>query len=83
MSAVQYDSHEWRDAGEIDCITFVDVDGEGFMRVGNSGITRIEKWTKSGSMASLPYVRVWKGDVLVAEFCQHNLTGVFFKETPQ
>lgn len=77
----QYDSHEWRDAGEIECVytTGDPVDRVPSFSVGHGGITRIEKWTKSGSMASLPYVRVWRGDVLVAEFCQHALAGVYFK----
>ena len=81
MSA-QYDEHEWRDAGEIECIyiTGEPADRVPSFSVGHGGVTRIEKWTKSGSMAALPYVRVWKGDSLAAEFCQHNLAGVYFKE---
>jgi len=45
------------------------------------GITRIEACTKSGMHANIPYVRVWKGDVAVAEFCQHQIVGVYFKES--
>lgn len=76
------DSHEWRDtSAEIDCITFRDVDGEGLSRVGSEGVTRIEKHTKSGMHSDIAYVRVWVGDHLRAEFCQHGLTGVFFKES--
>lgn len=48
--------------------------------LGHNGVTRIEACTKSGSMASVPYVRVWKGDVAYAEFCQHNIVGVYFGE---
>lgn len=47
-------------------------------RVGEAGITRIEACTKSGLHANIPYVRVWKGDVCLAEFCQHNIIGVYF-----
>lgn len=47
--------------------------------VGFNGVTRIEACTKSGMHAYIPYVRVWKGDDAVAEFCQHNIVGVYFK----
>lgn len=46
--------------------------------VGSSGVTRIEACTKSGLRAYIPYVRVWAGDVCLAEFCQHNIVGVYF-----
>ena len=42
------------------------------------GVTRIEACQKSGLHANLPYVRVWSGDVCEAEFCQHNIVGVYF-----
>lgn len=41
--------------------------------------TRIEACTKSGMHADIPYVRVWAGDICLAEFCQHNIVGVYFK----
>lgn len=47
--------------------------------VGYNGVTRIEAFTKSGMHADIPYVRVWKGDQPYAEFCQHNVVGVYFK----
>ena len=47
--------------------------------VGFYGVTRIEATTKSGMHADIPYVRVWKGDVCAAEFCQHNIIGVYFE----
>lgn len=49
-------------------------------RVGYDGVTRIEACFKPGLHANLPYVRVWKGDVAVGEFCQHNIVGLYFKE---
>jgi len=49
-----------------------------FYAIGNN-CTRIEACTKSGMYANIPYVRVWKGDVAVAEFCQHQIVGVYFK----
>ena len=52
-------------------------------RVGTSGVTRIEACTKSGMHADVPYVRVWKGDICEAEFCQHNIAGVYFASSPQ
>lgn len=74
-------AEEWRGAGEID---YIYITGEPPDRVPSfcvdlNGITRIEKWAKSGMHANIAYVRVWKGDHLVAEFCQHALAGVYFK----
>ena len=48
--------------------------------VGGNGVTRIEAFTKSGMHADIPYVRVWKGECPVAEFCQHNIVGVYFAQ---
>lgn len=48
-------------------------------RVGYDGVTRIEACTKSGMYANIPYLRVWKGDDCFAEFCQHQIVGVYFK----
>lgn len=47
--------------------------------VGRNGVTKIEATTKSGMHADIPYVRVWAGENALAEFCQHNLTGVYFE----
>jgi hypothetical protein len=52
-------------------------DGERYV-VGRNGVTRIEATTKSGLHADLAYVRVWRGDKALAEFCQHGLAGVYF-----
>jgi len=46
--------------------------------VGRNGVTRIEATFKPGLHANLPYVRVWAGDVCLAEFCQHNIVGVYY-----
>ena len=46
--------------------------------VGRNGVTRIEACQK----ADIPYVRVWKGEVCDAEFCQHNILGVYFEDQP-
>lgn len=48
--------------------------------VGRGDVTRIEAATKSGMHAYIPYIRVWKGEVCEAEFCQHNIVGVYFAE---
>jgi hypothetical protein len=42
------------------------------------GCDRIEATTKSGMHADIPYIRVWQGDTAIAEFCQHNVAGVYF-----
>lgn len=60
----------------IDIDTIPEVQG-GYV-VGRNGVTRIEACQKSGPYANIPYVRVWKGDVCEAEFCQHNIVGVYF-----
>lgn len=48
--------------------------------LGKDGVTRIEAATKSGMHANIPYIRIWKGNFCVAEFCQHNIVGVYFAE---
>ena len=49
-----------------------------YFSVGKAGVTRIEATTKSGLHADVPYVRVWAGESCLAEFCQHNIIGVYF-----
>ena len=61
---------------EID--VYLSDEGSTYYRVGHNDVTRIEACTKSGLHANIPYVRVWKGDVCEAEFCQHNIVGVYF-----
>ncbi len=55
--------------------------GEDYI-VGRGGdvVTRIEACTKSGMHADIPYVRVWAGENCLAEFCQHNIVGVYFAD---
>lgn len=48
--------------------------------VGRNGVTRIEACIKPGVYSNIPYVRVWKGEVCEAEFCQHNIVGVYFDQ---
>lgn len=61
---------------EID--VYLSDEGLIYYRVGHNDVTRIEACTKSGLHTNIPYVRVWKGDVCEAEFCQHNIVGVYF-----
>lgn len=61
----------------IDSIS-VDEASEEYFRVGRNGVTRIEACTKSGMHANIPYVRVWADEICLAEFCQHNIVGVYF-----
>jgi hypothetical protein len=61
---------------DIDSIPGVEA---GFV-VGRNSVTRIEACTKSGLHADIPYVRVWAGDLCLAEFCQHNIVGVYFAQ---
>ena len=61
---------------EVD--VYLSEEGATIYNVGRNGVTRIEACTKSGLHADIPYVRVWKGDVCEAEFCQHNIVGIYF-----
>lgn len=53
-----------------------------FYKVGKNGVTRIEACVKPGMYSNIPYLRVWKGEVCEGEFCQHNIVGVYFAESP-
>lgn len=48
--------------------------------VGVNGVTRIEPYEEFGMYCGIPYLRVWKGDVAVGEFCKHNIVGTYFEE---
>lgn len=61
---------------EID--VYLSEEGATFYRVGKDGVTCIEACIKPGIYSNIPYVRVWKGEVCEAEFCQHNIVGVYF-----
>lgn len=46
---------------------------------GGKVVTEIRQTIKSGMHADIPYVQVWYGDELYAEFCQHNIQGVYYE----
>ena len=54
--------------------------GNEYHEVGKYEVTRIEACFKSGMHANIPYIRVWKGEHCVGEFCQHNVVGVYFEQ---
>lgn len=65
---------------EIDIVQIDTIpEQQGQYQVGSNGVTHIEAMTKPGPHCNIPYVRVWAGDHAVAEFCQHNIVGVYFK----
>lgn len=65
---------------EIDIVQIDTIpEQQGQYQVGSNGVTRIEAMTKPGMYCDIPYVRVWCGDEPVAEFCQHQIVGVYFK----
>lgn len=69
---------------QIDNIVGLGPFGEGAAYVvGTDGVTRIEACTKSGMHANIPYVRVWREDECLAEFCQHNIAGIYFDCSPE
>lgn len=49
---------------------------------GTTGVTHIEACEKSGPYSSIPYLRVWAGETCLAEFCQHQIVGVYFEAGP-
>lgn len=55
-----------------------ELDGGEQWIVGQHSVTLIEACVKSGMHSHIPYVRVWAGDECLAEFCQHNIVGVYF-----
>lgn len=61
-------------------IDAIQVSAETGYTVGRCGVTLIEAFTKSGLHTDIAYVRVWKGESPCAEFCQHNIVGVYFAE---
>jgi len=73
---------EWANSQVIYSVVIGDL-GQGIEthQVGRNdgqGVTRIEACTKSGMYADIPYVRVWAGEDILAEYCQHNIIGVTF-----
>jgi hypothetical protein len=72
---------EWIEGVEIEVVTVVDREGATeYYRVGAGQVTKIEAVEKSGLHANVPYVRVYRNGVPYAEFCQHNIVGVYFKQ---
>lgn len=59
-------------------IEAIQIGAEDGYTVGRCGVTKIEAFTKSALHADIAYVRVWKGESPCAEFCQHNIVGVYF-----
>ena len=51
--------------------------------VGQNGITKIEAFTKPGLHCDLPYFRVWRHRQPMAEFSQHQIVGVYFKQVEE
>jgi hypothetical protein len=64
---------------EVQSIT--DGVGGDFYFVGRYGVTRIEQCEKSGLHCNIPYLRVWAGENVLAEVCQHHIPFVTFFET--
>ena len=59
-------------------VVFEWAEGSEAYQVGQKGVTRIEATKKSGMYSDIAYVRVWAGDIAIAEFCQHHILGVYF-----
>lgn len=54
--------------------------GEGVetYKVDRGGCTRIEPIEKNGEYCMIPWVRVWAGEVVLFEACQHRLVGIVY-----
>jgi len=65
----------------IRCVQVDNVEGSGFAyMVGSQNVTKIEAYEESGPYCMIPYIRVWKGEKLEAEFCKHQIVGVYYGE---
>lgn len=70
--------HDWQ-SRRIQSVTVwtYETEAEAY-RVGKDGVTAIVPILKNGEYCELPYVQVWKGEKLYAEFGQHKCEGVYF-----
>lgn len=63
----------------IQASILVTKDEEESYRVGGpSGVTKIEKIELPGPHCMVPYIRLYKGDKIFADFCLHNIIGVYY-----
>lgn len=60
---VMYDDYQTHTMGIAHC-------------VGCDGVTRIEACVKNGEYAHIPYLRIWSGDTVLVEYCQHKVAAV-------
>lgn len=67
-------------AQEIGAIAVTSRNGGVGYKVGRDGVTKILAVDKPGTWGLIPYVQVWRGENLLAEFCTNNIVGVYFKE---
>lgn len=65
---------------EIAAIAITYLDGGAGYKVDRDGVTKILATDKPGTWGLIPYVQVWIGERLLAEFCVHNIVGVYFKD---
>lgn len=75
--------HEHPTNQPIKAVTVTDYEGcTEHYEDGKHDTCLIEPFTKSGMYAAIPYIRVWKkvdgAPIVHAEFCQHNIVGVYF-----
>lgn len=53
-------------------------DEESYRVGGPSGVTKIEATVYPGPHNNIPYIRLYKGDKIFADFCLHNIIGIYF-----
>ena len=61
-------------------IVYQDAEEHEYYRIGDlSGVTKIELFELPGPYCMLPYIRVWKGDKIYAEYPRHQCIGIRYK----
>jgi len=61
-------------------LVYITNDEEESYRVGDySGVTEITRFEQPGPHCMLPYVRVWKGSEVFADFALHQIISIYYK----
>lgn len=61
-------------------LVYIVGDEEESYRVGSpNGVTEITRFEQPGPHCMLPYIRLWKGAEIYADFALHNIIGIYYK----
>lgn len=64
-------------------VSIVNDEEETYRVGGPSGVTEITRFEQPGPHCILPYIRVWKGSEVFADFALHQIIGVYYKMEPK